>query len=227
MLSKDFPTNHDIRGGMKKKTGKQVGSQPHGWGSLYVAESENCAVKELSNGEYTCFKIGLASDGEQSSFKILGDQRTGNSGDYDQVRNYPVKDVGRTEAVAHQIWRNEGYSTIKGFDWNVPDEFKSFFNRQRGGTEWFCPPRELLLKEMDLWYADYRGKAKRVWTCDWMGQTHVNPPIIFQFNSHGLPEAANMKGRKGRPLEQEALDFAWDYRVLTGFAPKGCCSLTV
>ena len=118
--------------------------------SLYVAESENCAVKELSNGEWTCFKIGLASDGEQSSFKILGDQRTGNSGDYDQVRNYPVKNVGRTEAVAHQIWRGEGYSTIKGMDSNVPDEFKLFFTRQRGGTEWFCAPRELLLNEMDL-----------------------------------------------------------------------------
>ena len=227
MLSKDFPTTHDIRGGMRKKTGKQVGSQPQGWGSLYVAESENCAVKELTNGEWTLFKVGLASDGEQSSFKILGDQRTGNSGDYDQVRNYPVKNVGRTEALAHQIWRGEGYSTIKGMDFNVPDEFKRFFKRQRGGTEWFCCPRELLLKEMDLWYSDYRGRAKRVWTCDWMGQTHVNPPIIFQFNEYGLPEAANMKGRKGRPLEQEALDFAWDYRVLTGFAPKGCCSLTV
>ena len=48
MLSKDFPLTHDITGKDKKKQGKQVGSQPKGWGSIYVAESENCAVKELS-----------------------------------------------------------------------------------------------------------------------------------------------------------------------------------
>ena len=105
MLSKDFPVNHDITGINKIKIGKQVGSQPKGWGSIYVAESENCAVKELSNGEWTCFKIGLASDGEASSFKIKCDQATGNSGNYSQVRNYPVKNVGKAEATAHQIWR--------------------------------------------------------------------------------------------------------------------------
>ena len=97
MLSKDFPLTHDITGKDKKKQGKQVGSQPKGWGSIYVAESENCAVKELSNGEWTCFKIGLASDGEASSFKIKCDQATGNSGNYSQVRNYPVKNVGKTK----------------------------------------------------------------------------------------------------------------------------------
>ena len=95
--------SHDITGKDKKKQGKQVGSQPKGWGSIYVAESENCAVKELSNGEWTCFKIGLASDGEASSFKIKCDQATGNSGNYSQVRNYPVKNVGKAEATAHQI----------------------------------------------------------------------------------------------------------------------------
>ena len=137
MLSKDFPTHHDIRGGMSRKTKKQVGSQPTGWGSLYITESENCAIKEMSNGKWNCFKIGLASDGEQSNFKICGDQRTGNSGDYDQIRNYPVKHVGRTEAIAHELWRGEGYSTLKGYDWNVPEEFKVKFKRQRGGTEWF------------------------------------------------------------------------------------------
>ena len=112
MLSKDFPVNHDITGINKIKVGKQVGSQPKGWGSIYVAESENCAVKELSNGEWTCFKIGLASDGEASSFKIKCDQATGNSGNYSQVRNYPVKNVGKTEALCHQIWRQKGLSLI-------------------------------------------------------------------------------------------------------------------
>ena len=157
MLSKDFPLTHDITGKDKKKQGKQVGSQPKGWGSIYVAESENCAVKELSNGEWTCFKIGLASDGEASSFKIKCDQATGNSGNYSQVRNYPVKNVGKAEATAHQIWRGLGYSTIKGADQNIPEEFKKYFDKQTGGTEWFCVPRQFLLDEMDKWYATYKG----------------------------------------------------------------------
>ena len=178
MLSKDFPLTHDITGKDKKKQGKQVGSQPKGWGSIYVAESENCAVKELSNGEWTCFKIGLASDGEASSFKIKCDQATGNSGNYSQVRNYPVKNVGKTEALCHQIWRQKGYSTIKGADHNIPEEYKKFFDKQTGGTEWFCVPRQFLLDEMDKWYSTYKGKAKRVWTCDWIGQSVHNLSLI-------------------------------------------------
>ena len=224
MLSKDFPLTHDITGKDKKKTGKQVGSQPKGWGSIYIAESENCAVKELSNGEWTCFKIGLASDGEASSFKIKCDQATGNSGNYSQVRNYPVKNVGKAEATAHQIWRGRGYSTIKGADHNVPEEFKKYFDKQTGGTEWFCVPRQFLLDEMDKWYATYKGKSNIVWTCDWIGQSLHNDPIKFMYNEEGLPVVANWKGRTGRPVEIEAIIFAWDYRVMTGFAPEGCCS---
>ena len=182
MLSKDFPLTHDITGKDKKKQGKQVGSQPKGWGSIYVAESENCAVKELSNGEWTCFKIGLASDGEASSFKIKCDQATGNSGNYSQVRNYPVKNVGKAEATAHQIWRGLGYSTINGADHNIPEEFKKYFDKQTGGTEWFCVPRQFLLDEMDKWYSTYKGKSNIVWTCDWIGQSLHNDPIIFKYN---------------------------------------------
>ena len=78
---------------------------------------------------------------------------------------------------------------------------------------------------MDAWYSTYKGKAKIMWTCDWIGQSLHNDPIIFKYNAEGLPYAANLTDRTGRRPEIEALQFAWDYRVMTGFAPEGCCSL--
>ena len=44
----------------------------------------------------------------------------------------------------------------------------------------------------------------------------------FHYDSEGLPRC-NMQGRMGRPVEENALAFAYTYRLLTGFAPDGCC----
>ncbi len=210
MLSHDFPLDHDITGDEIRKAKKQTGRQPKGAGSVYINRPKNDIVAHVTNGEWGMFKVGLASGGEGKNFKILSDQRTANGGCYDQIRNYPVLRVGLAEANAHQKLG------------------------QRGGTEWICGPTVEFLEMMDDWFANYKGRKKSRWHDGWVGQTITDgvetaAPIIFQFNSKGLPYAANLRnvGRNGRPPEIEALEYAWNYRVLTGFAPNGCCSLTV
>ena len=234
MLSHDFPLDHDITGGGERKAKKQTGSQPNTGGSCYVSKSVNDIVAKESKGEWGCFKVGLASGGEGENFHILGDQRTPNSGDYTQIRNMPVVNCGKSEARLHAKLAERGWRTLHGMDFNVPERWKWIFERQLCGTEFVCAPRIEFLDMMDSWYENYSGKKKRAWTQGWTGQVinsgiETAPPIIFQFNHLGIPTAANLRGvgRRGRPTEREALEFAWDYRILTGFAPEGCCSLTV
>ena len=234
MLSHDFPLDHDITGDEIRKAKKQTGRQPKGAGSVYINRPKNDIVAHVTNGEWGMFKVGLASGGEGKNFKILSDQRTANGGCYDQIRNYPVLKVGLAEANAHQKLGQRGWRPLHGMDFNIPEEHKYLFERQRGGTEWVCGPTLEFLEMMDNWFANYKGRKKSRWHDGWVGQTITDgvetaSPIIFQFNSKGLPYAANLRnvGRNGRPPEIEALEYAWNYRVLTGFAPNGCCSLTV
>ena len=95
MLSKDFPLTHDITGKDKKKQGKQVGSQPKGWGSIYVAESENCAVKELSNvnfsrkGEITV----VISEANKSRLSFRELQESDKKRINNLINNMSIKDI--------------------------------------------------------------------------------------------------------------------------------------
>ena len=217
MRPNQLPANHTF--GTKTKQGKQVGKQPSKAGVIYFMTSASNAVTADSS-EWVAVKIGLASGGEAEAFKVLGNHRTSNDGDTAYHALLPVTNVGRAEARIHARLRAMGYSTLHGSDSMLPDAYKQFYMNQQGGSEWFVLPLPLLNEII----AEYREALPMpaIWVDGWIGQSHSNAPVRFHYDAEGLPRC-EMQGRMGRPVEEQALAFAWSYRQLTGFAPEGCC----
>jgi len=151
---------------------------------------------------------------------VLCNHQTSNDGDTFYHDLLPVTNVGRAEARIHARLRAMGYSTLHGSDANVPAAYRKFYAQQQGGGEWFVLPLPLLQEII----AEYREALPMpaIWVDGWIGQSHSNDPVRFHYDADGLPRC-NMNGRMGRPVEEKALAFAWQYRNLTGFAPEGCC----
>lgn len=217
MLPNQLPANHTF--GTKSKQGKQVGKQPSKAGVIYFMTSASNAITADSS-EWVAVKVGLASGGEAEAYKVLCNHQTSNDGDTTYHALLTVTNVGRAEARIHQRLRGMGYSTLHGADANVPAAYRKFYQQQEGGSEWFVLPLSLLEEII----AEYRETLPMpaVWVDGWIGQSHTNAPVRFHYDSEGLPRC-EMAGRMGRPVEEKALRFAWQYRQLTGFAPEGCC----
>jgi len=219
MPPKQLPANHTF--GTKTKQGKQVGKQPSNAGVIYFMTSASNAITADSS-ESVAVKIGLASGGEAEAYKVLCNHQTSNDGDTSYVALLPVRNVGIAEARIHAYLRGKGYSTLHGSDHNVPAKYRKYYQQQEGGSEWFVLPLSMLEETV----AKYREKlpTPAPWVDGWIGQSHSNDPVRFHYDAAGLPRC-EMQGRLGRPVEEKALRFAWQYRNLTGFAPMGCCSL--
>ena len=217
MPAKQLPTNHTFA--TKTKKGKQVGKQPKGQGVIYFMVSASNAIT-ADDSEWVAVKVGLASGGEAEAFKVLGNHRTSNDGDTTYHALLTVTNVGRAEGRIHARLQEMGYSTLHGMDHSIPDAYRKFYIQQQGGGEWFVLPLSLLNSII----AEYREKLTepQPWADGWIGQSHTNAPVKFHYDSEGLPRC-NMQGRMGRPVEENALAFAYTYRCLTGFAPEGCC----
>ena len=217
MPAKQLPTNHTFS--TKSKQGKQVGKQPKGEGVIYFMVSASNAITADSS-EWVAVKVGLASGGEAEAFKVLGNHRTSNDGDTTYHALLPVTNVGRAEARIHARLQEMGHSTLHGMDHSIPEHYRKFYTQQQGGGEWFVLPLPLLEEIIQ----EYREALPEpyVWADGWIGQSHTNAPVCFHYDSEGLPRC-NMQGRMGRPVEENALAFAYSYRLLTGFAPEGCC----
>ena len=217
MPAKQLPTNHTFA--TKTKKGKQVGKQPKGEGVIYFMVSASNAIT-ADDSEWVAVKVGLASGGEAEAFKVLGNHRTSNDGDTTYHALLTVTNVGRAEGRIHSRLQEMGFSTLHGMDHMIPERYRKFYTQQQGGGEWFVLPLSLL----DSIIAEYREKLTEPhpWADGWIGQSHTNAPVRFHYDSEGLPRC-NMQGRMGRPVEENALAFAYTYRCLTGFAPEGCC----
>ena len=217
MRPKQLPTNHTFA--TKTKKGKQVGKQPKGEGVIYFMVSASNAVT-ADDSEWVAVKVGLASGGEAEAFKVLGNHRTSNDGDTYFHALLTVCNVGKAEADLHSTLQEMGYSTLHGMDHSIPDAYRKFYTQQQGGGEWFVLP----LSVLEAVIADARQTMREphVWADGWIGQSHTNAPVKFHYDSEGMPRC-EMQGRMGRPVEENALAFAYAYRTLTGFAPEGCC----
>ena len=217
MPAKQLPTNHTFA--TKTKKGKQVGKQPRGEGVIYFMVSASNAIT-ADDSDWVAVKVGLASGGEAEAFKVLGNHRTSNDGDTTYHALLTVTNVGRAEARIHARLQEMGFSTLHGMDHMIPEHYRQFYTQQQGGGEWFVLPMSLL----DSIIAEYRETLTEPhpWADGWIGQSHTNAPVRFHYDSEGLPRC-NMQGRMGRPVEENALAFAYTYRCLTGFAPDGCC----
>ena len=217
MPAKQLPANHTFA--TKTKKGKQVGKQPKGEGVIYFMVSASNAITADSS-EWVAVKVGLASGGEAEAFKVLGNHRTSNDGDTTYHALLTVTNVGRAEARIHARLQEMGHSTLHGMDHSIPEHYRKFYTQQQGGGEWFVLPLSML----DAIIAEYRDTLTEPQPCanGWIGQSHTNAPVRFHYDSEGLPRC-NMQGRMGRPVEENALAFAYTYRLLTGFAPDGCC----
>ena len=217
MPAKQLPTNHTFA--TKTKKGKQVGKQPRGQGVIYFMVSASNAIT-ADDSEWVAVKVGLASGGEAEAFKVLGNHRTSNDGDTTYHALLTVTNVGRAEGRIPSRLQEMGFSTLHGMDHMIPERYRKFYTQQQGGGEWFVLPLSLL----DSIIAEYREKLTEPhpWADGWIGQSHTNAPVRFHYDSEGLPRC-NMQGRMGRPVEENALAFAYTYRCLTGFAPDGCC----
>lgn len=217
MPAKQLPTNHTFA--TKTKKGKQVGKQPKGQGVIYFMVSASNAIT-ADDSDWVAVKVGLASGGEAEAFKVLGNHRTSNDGDTTYHALLTVTNVGRAEGRIHARLQEMGFSTLHGMDHMIPETYRKFYTQQQGGGEWFVLPMGLLNSII----AEYREKLTepQVWADGWIGQSHTNAPVKFHYDSEGLPRC-NMQGRMGRPVEENALAFAYTYRTLTGFAPEGCC----
>ena len=217
MPAKQLPTNHTFA--TKTKKGKQVGKQPKGEGVIYFMVSASNAIT-ADDSEWIAVKVGLASGGEAEAFKVLGNHRTSNDGDTTYHALLTVTNVGRAEGRIHSRLQEMGFSTLHGMDHMIPEHYRKFYTQQQGGGEWFVLPMSLL----DSIISEYRETLTepQPWADGWIGQSHTNAPVCFHYDSEGLPRC-NMQGRMGRPVEENALAFAYTYRQLTGFAPEGCC----
>ena len=216
MRPNQLPANYDF--GIKAKK-KQVGKQPSKRGVIYFMTSASNAIT-ADDTEWVAVKIGLASGGEAEAFKVLSNHRTSNDGDTTYHALLTVTHVGRAESRIHQRLRGMGYSTLHGSDSMVPERYRKFYAAQAGGSEWFVLPMSLLNEII----AEYRETLTEPapWVDGWIGQSEQNDPVRFCYNSDGMPVQVD-EVRQGRPVQQQAVAFAYTYRYLTGFAPEGCC----
>jgi len=219
MPPKQLPANHIF--GTNAKQGKQVGKQPSNAGVIYFMTSASNAITADSS-ESVAVKIGLASGGEAEAYKVLCNHQTSNDGDTSFIALLPVRNVGRAEARIHDYLRAKGYSTLHGWDGNLPAKYRKYYQQQEGGSEWFVLPLSMLEATVTKYREDLPTPAP--WVDGWIGQSEKNPPIRFHYDAEAVP-SVDLQGRLGRPPEEKALRFAWQYRNLTGFAPMGCCSL--
>jgi len=217
MPPKQLPANHIF--GTNAKQGKQVGKQPSNAGVIYFMTSASNAITADSS-ESVAVKIGLASGGEAEAYKVLCNHQTSNDGDTSFIALLPVTNVGTAERKLHAFLRGEGFSTQHGSDHNVPAKYRKYYQQQEGGGEWFVLSLSMLEETVTMFRDEL--PAPRCWVDGWIGQSEKNPPILFHYDAAGLPHC-EMQGRLGRPVEEKALRFAWQYRNLTGFAPMGCC----
>ena len=219
---KPLPKNHTFA--TERKSGKQVGKQPQIPGVIYFMV---CLANAITSDDtdWIAVKIGLASGGEAEAYKVLCNHQTSNDGDLKFIRLLPVNRVGYAEAFFHRVIGDSGYSTIHGKDFKVPDRYKKFYQLQEGGGEWFVIRRAMLDKFIEQAKEKLSCGFPEVWADGWIGQSHANDPVKFEYDSKGLPRV-DISGRQGRPIEEKALRFAWSYRHLTRFAPEGCHSIT-
>ena len=219
MRPNNIPAAHVF--GTKTKQGKQVGKQPKGQGVIYFMMSASNAIT-ADDSEWVAVKVGLASGGEAEAYKVLCNHQTSNDGDTFYHALLTVCNVGKAEASLHSTLQEMGYSTLHGMDSNVPEAYRKFYTQQEGGGEWFVLP----LSVLDAVIADARQTMREPhpWVDGWIGQSETNAPVRFHFDRDGLPRC-DMSGRRGRPVEEKALRFAYAYRTLTGFAPEHCLSV--
>ena len=217
MPPKQLPADYAFNDTPKK--GKQVGKQPKGQGVIYFMTCASNAITAADN-DWVAVKVGLASGGEAEAYKVLCNHQTSNDGDTTYHALLTVTNVGKAEARIHERLQTMGFSTQHGKDSMVPEEYRKFYFNQEGGGEWFVIPMTVL----ESIIAEYRDTLTEPhpWADGWIGQSHTNAPVKFHYDSEGMPRC-NMQGRMGRPVEENALAFAYTYRTLTGFAPEGCC----
>ena len=209
------PADHDFGGTVPER---QPGSGKNVPGYIYFMMSTSNVVTS-DDTEYVAVKMGLSAGGERAAFKMLNGHATSNDGDlffYEAVRVDRCKDA---ESFCHQAMRKAGFSTLQDHDANVPDRYRHLYERHEGGTEWFVCPISKVDKMAEMLRLKHEGNCP---TDGFIGETDCNDAITFAYDKNGEGQAV-MKGRMGRPLQEKALRFAWEFRRMTGNAPDNCC----